>query len=154
MRLINTIIALAAIVITTSCNIPEDEKRSYAELTTLDGTMWYSYDQRENIYYDIWYDGEGRGRMLGYDSSERTNEVVNRPFDYAFTLATDEHDAIVDLTFDDKQRYGGILIPKGNLKINNKDVYVIQLYELTADGSQILYDENGNIASTLQMWME
>ena len=118
--------------------------------------MWYSYDTKQDIYYDIYYNADGEGKMLGYDTSERNEDqlLVERNFTYKYTRATADIDAVVDIWFEDGQRYGGILIPKGNLQISNKDVYVIQLYELTADGKDIIYDENGNIKSTLMMWKE
>ena len=147
-------LSVVLLVTFTACEPEEAEKKSYPELTSIDDTMWYSYDQKKNIYYDIYYDGDAEGRMLGYDTSERENEIVNRPFTYTFAPATEAYDAIVDVTFEDGLRYGGILIPKGNLQINNQDVYWIQLYELTADGKEIAYDENGNIKSTILMWKE
>ena len=49
--------------------------------------------------------------------------------------------------------YGGILIPKGNVQVNHKEVYMIQLYEVDADHN-ILYDPNGNVKSTILMWKE
>ncbi len=153
MRIVNVIIALMATLALASCEIPEADKKVYPELTTIDDTMWYSFDQKKNIFYDIWYDGQGRGRMLGYDTSERVNEIVNRPFGYSFTPATEQVDALVYINFDDGQYYGGVLIHKGNFQINLQDVYLIQLYE-TDDKYEVIYDENGQIESTLQMWME
>ena len=154
MRLFRLFLSAMALLAVSACEKPEDEKKAFPELETLEGTTWYSYDAKKDIYYDISYEGDNRGCMIGYDTSERKDEVVNRPFSYAYTRATADLDAIVDVMFDDGQRYGGILIPKGNLQISNKDVYIIQLYELSEDGSKILYDENGNIKSTLMMWRE
>lgn len=147
---------VAAVISFVACGSDEEEKKSYPELETLSNTMWYSYDAKNDIYYDIYYSAEGEGKMLGYDTSERNEDqlLVDRAFTYQYTRATADFDAIVDVWFEDGQRYGGILIPKGNLQVSNKEVYVIQLYELSADGSEILYDENGNIKSTLMMWKE
>ena len=69
------------------------------------------------------------------------------------TPADNEIDAIIDLTFSDGRMYGGILIPKGNVQVNHKEVYMIQLYEVDADHN-ILYDPNGNVKSTILMWKE
>lgn len=154
MRFYHLLFSVLALVTISACAPDDPEKKVYPELTTLDETMWYSYDQRDVIFYDIYYDGNDKGRMLGYDTAERVNEIVNRPFSYKFTPATDLLDAIVDIWFEDGARYGGILIPKGNLQISNKDVYLIQLYELTEDGKEILYDDKGNIKSTILMWKE
>lgn len=153
MRLLNYVIAAMAMLCVVACEKPMEDKNVYPTLETLDNTMWYSYDQKTNTYYDIWYDGEGRGRMLGYDTQERENETVNRPFDYTFEPANDIHDGVVLVNFDDGMRYGGPLIPKGTFQISNTDVYFIQLYEVDEDGN-IIYDMDGNIKSTIQMWKE
>ncbi len=156
MRLYHLLFSVLALFAITACEPEESEKKQYPELETLEGTMWYSYDTKQDIYYDIYYNADGKGKMLGYDTSERNEDqlLVERNFTYKYTRATADFDAVVDIWFEDGQRYGGILIPKGNLQVSNKDVYVIQLYELTADGDNILYDENGNIKSTLMMWKE
>lgn len=154
MKLFKYLMGVAIVLTLAACETTEDEKKVYPEITTLEETMWYSYDAKKNVYYDIYYNANSEGVMIGYDTSERENEVSRRLFDYGYTRATEDVDAIVDVMFDDGGRYGGILIPKGNLQISNKEVYIIQLYELSADGSEILYDENGNIKSTLMMWKE
>ncbi len=153
MRLLRVLLAVMSVVIFTACEPTNDAPKNYPTLESIDGTLWYSYDAQNNIFYDIYYE-LGSGHMDGFDSSERTNKISEREFEYSFTPATANLDAIVELTFDDGQRYGGILIPKGNIQINNYDVYIIQLYELTDDGMEIAKDENGNIKSTLQMWRE
>lgn len=153
MKLFNRLFAAMAMLLMVACETPYEDSNVYPTLDSLDQTMWWSYDQKEQIYYDIWYDGEGRGRMLGYDSDERVNEIVNRPFSYTFTPATDLLDGVVRLNFDDGIYYGGILIPKGQFYINNVAVYIIQLYEVDAEG-EIIYDMEGNMKSTLQMWKE
>lgn len=156
MRLYHLLFSALALFAITACEPEESKKKQYPELETLEGTMWYSYDTKQDIYYDIYYNADGEGEMLGYDTSERNEDqlLVDRTFTYDYTRATADIDAVVDIWFEDGQRYGGILIPKGNLQISNKDVYIIQLYELTSDGKDILRDENGNIKSTLMMWKE
>lgn len=153
MKLFNRLFAAMTMLLMVACETPYEDSNVYPTLDSLDQTMWWSYDQKEQIYYDIWYDGEGRGRMLGYDSDERVNQIINRPFSYTFTPATDLLDGVVRLNFDDGIYYGGILIPKGQFYINNVAVYIIQLYEVDAEG-EIIYDMEGNMKSTLQMWKE
>ena len=145
--------AAAVLLISIGCQKIEDTPKVYPVLKSLDDTMWYSYDQKNDIYYDIYYNADNKGVMLGYSEQERLNEVVNRPFSYTFTPATEDIDAVVNLRFDDGQMYGGILVPKGNLQISNKDVYIIQLYECDEEG-YIIYDGEGKIKSTIMMWRE
>ncbi|MBO5901761.1 MAG: hypothetical protein J6Q36_05035 [Alistipes sp.] len=153
MKLFKYLIGIMAVATLVGCEIPEEEsKTEYPELTNIVDTLWYSYDQKNFIYYDIEYN-EATGTMKGYKDQERTEELSNRAFSYTFTPATEQYDAIVELSFDDGQRYGGMLIPKGNLQISNKDVYMIQLYEINDKGA-IIYDENGDIKSTILMWKE
>ena len=153
MKLFRYLIGIMAVATLMGCEFPEEEKKKeYPELSNIVDTLWYSYDQKNYIYYDIEY-AETTGTMKGYKDQERTEELSNRAFSYTFTPATEQYDAIVELTFDDGQRYGGILIPKGNFQISNKDVYMIQLYEINDKGS-IIYDDKGNIKSTILMWKE
>lgn len=153
MKLFRYLIGIMAVATLVGCEFPEEEeKKEYPELSNIVDTLWYSYDQKNYIYYDIEY-AETTGTMKGYKDQERTEELSNRAFSYTFTPATEQYDAIVELTFDDGQRYGGILIPKGNFQISNKDVYMIQLYEINDKGS-IIYDDKGNIKSTILMWKE
>ena len=153
MKLFRYLIGIMAVATLVGCEFPEEEKKKeYPELSNIVDTLWYSYDQKNYIYYDIEY-AETTGTMKGYKDQERTEELTNRAFSYTFTPATEQYDAIVELTFDDGQRYGGILIPKGNFQISNKDVYMIQLYEINDKGS-IIYDDKGNIKSTILMWKE
>lgn len=152
MRLFNyAIVAIAALF--AACSSESEESKEYPALTSLDNTMWYSYENTDVIFYDIYFE-EGTGHMDGFDSSDRKNKISELGFDYTFTPAYDDNDAIVDVWFEDERRYGGILVPKGIFQVSNKDVYIIQLYQLDAEGKEILKDENGNYLSTIQMWME
>lgn len=145
------IVAVAALV--AACAPEPEVQKEYPTLTSLDNTKWYSYDTQSVTFYDIYFE-DGRGHMDGFDTNDRSNQISELGFDYTFTPAKDGNDAIVDVWFDDDRRYGGILIPKGIFQVSNIDVYLIQLYQLTEDGSKIMTDEFGNYTSTLQMWME
>lgn len=153
MRVISYLMSAVLALTIVSCEPVEEETKVFPEITSLDNTLWYSYDTQNKIFYDIVYGEEGEGVMLGYSEQERINEVVNRPFDYTFTPATKDIDAIVRVDFEDGQHYGGLLIPKGNIQINLQDVYFIQLFETDAEG-EVIYNIDGNIKSILEMWME
>lgn len=153
MRVISYLMSAVLALTIVSCEPLEEETKVFPEITSLDNTLWYSYDTQNKIFYDIVYGEEGEGVMLGYSEQERINEVVNRPFDYTFTPATKDIDAIVRVDFEDGQHYGGLLIPKGNIQINLQDVYFIQLFETDAEG-EVIYNVDGSMKSTLQMWME
>ena len=144
---------LAAVVALTliGCERPNTDK-DYPELESLVGTLWWSYDGLEQIFYDITYGEEGRGEMKGYSDQERTNLVVDRPFSYTFTPATEKVNAIVMVNFDDGVRYGGAVLPKGYMQVNLVDVYFIQLYEVDELGNTIKVD--GEFKSIIQMWRE
>lgn len=153
MRLLNILMGAVAVLVFAACEPIELQNKEYPELTSLDNTLWYSYDSKNQIFYDIYYNENGNGVMLGYSEQERVNEVVNRPFSYTFTPATAEINAIVRIDFEDGQYYGGLLIPKGYYQINLQDVYIIQLYEVYENG-EVIYNVDGTMKSTLQMWME
>ena len=147
--LLGAVMALAIV----GCEPFEVEKKEYPTLTSLDNTLWYSYDNDEKIFYDITYGEEGRGEMKGYSDQERTDLTIDRPFTYTFTPATADVNAIVRVNFEDGQHYGGALMPKGYIQVNYIDVYFIQLYEVDEEGIPIK-DAEGKYTSILQMWME
>ena len=148
--LLGAVMALAVV----GCEpFEESTKKDYPELTSLDNTTWWSFDQKNNIFYDINYGENGEGVMLGYSEQDRLNEVVNRPFTYTFTPATEDVNAIVMVNFEDGQRYGGALLPKGYMQVNYVDVYFIQLYEVYENGEPIK-DAEGKYKSIIQMWKE
>lgn len=153
MRLLNILMGAVAVLVFAACEPIELQNKEYPELTSLDNTLWYSYDSKNQIFYDIYYNEGNKGVMLGYREQERVNEVVNRPFSYTFTPATADINAIVRVNFEDGQYYGGLLIPKGYYQINLQDVYIIQLYEVYENG-EVIYNVDGTMKSTLQMWME
>ena len=147
--LLGTIMALSIV----GCEPHEDNTKSYPELESLVGTLWFSYDETNKIFYDITYGENNRGEMKGYADQERTELIVDRPFSYTFTPATDEINAIVRVDFEDGQHYGGALMPKGYIQVNYIDVYFIQLYEVYENG-EVIKDAEGNFTSVIQMWRE
>ena len=147
--LLGAVMALSIV----GCEPIEDETKSYPELESLVGTLWFSYDETNKIFYDITYGEDDRGEMKGYADQERTELVVDRPFSYTFTPATDEINAIVRVDFEDGQHYGGALMPKGYIQVNYIDVYFIQLYEVYENG-EVIKDAEGNFTSVIQMWKE
>ena len=153
MNVMKYLLGAVAALFVMGCEPYEENKKDYPELESLVNTLWYSYDKSANIYYDITSGENGEGVLLGYSEQERLNEVVNRPFTYAFTPATAQINAIVRIDFEDGQYYGGWLAPKGIYQINLQDVYLIQLYETDANG-EVIYNIDGTMKSTLQMWME
>lgn len=153
MKLSHYLIALMAIVTLTACEKPgQISTEKYPPLESITNTLWYSVDTKNQIYYDITYN-ETTGTMVGYNNSLREEQVSERGFSYTFTPATELYEAVVTLTFDDGQRYGGMVVPKGNFQVNDVDVYWIQLYEVD-DKGYIIYDETGNIKSSILMWKE
>ena len=130
----------------------ETNNKTYPQLDNLAGTLWWSYDETNKIYYDITYN-ETTGSMVGYSDQERENIVVNRSFTYTFTPATESINAIIRVDFEAGQRYGGSLAPKGYIQVNYTDVYFIQLYEVYENG-EVIKNHDGTYKSVLQMWME
>ena len=151
MKIVRYLLAAVVALTLIGCERPNTDK-DYPELESLVGTLWWSYDGLEQIFYDITYGEEGRGEMKGYSDQERTNLVVDRPFSYTFTPATEKVNAIVMVNFDDGVRYGGAVLPKGYMQVNLVDVYFIQLYEVDELGNTIKVD--GEFKSIIQMWRE
>lgn len=153
MRLFGFLMSIALVATLFSCEHPDQtSNKKYPPLESLTDTRWYSVDTKRQIYYDIDY-AETAGLMVGYSNSLREEEVSRRGFTYTFTPANEKVDGIVSVVFEDGQRYGGMLIPKGQFQVNNNDVYWIQLYEVDDEG-YIIYDDNGQIKSSILMWKE
>lgn len=153
MNILKYLLSAVVAITVVGCEPYTEEKKEYPELESLANTLWWSYDDTNAIFYDITYGEDGEGVMLGYSDQERKDEVVNRPFTYTFTPATDEINAIVRVDFADGQHYGGALMPKGYIQVNYVDVYFIQLYEVYENG-EVIKDAEGNFTSVIQMWRE
>lgn len=153
MKIMRYLLAAVLVLSIVGCKRNNEIVKDYPELESLTNTTWWSYDNANDIYYDITYQTDNTGVMLGYSEQGRLNEVVNRPFSYTFTPATANINAIVRIDFEDGLHYGGWLAPKGIYQINLQDVYLIQLYETDAEG-EVIYNIDGTLKSTLQMWME
>lgn len=153
MRILKYLTLLLTLVCLNSCDIyDEPVKSKFPSLDNIEDTLWNSYNPNSNIYYDINYFKDS-GTMIGYDSKERVNKVEERAFTYTFAPATEINDAIVLLDFGEELYYGGMLIPKGYIQVDDKDVYIIQLYQVDKNG-YVLYDDNGKVVSSIMMWKE
>lgn len=139
-----------------SCELEPTSKKEYPILQSVENTLWYSYDVKESIYYDIVFEKE-TGSITGFSDEDRKNEIAKVLFTYTFTPAKYVDniyvDPIVKLSLDSGIYYGGYIIPKGEFQINNQDVYIIQLYETDAEGN-VIYDIGGNYKSTFMMWKD
>ena len=160
--MVKYLICTAMLLGATACIDFEQDKQKFYNLEEIKNTEWYNEDIIGKTYYSINYtDVESKekaewynGQMKGYSDPERTNEIDNltRTFIYNFTPATTEQRAVVKTKFEDGVHLDGYVIPKGNLQVGSKDVYIIQLFEVNEDG-EILMD-NGTYKSTLMMWKE
>lgn len=143
------VLAMALVMFAAVGCFPEEEITEYPELESLEDTLWYSYDGTVATYYDVLFESADEGVMVGYNSAERIEEVSRQAFGYSFDAQID----VVTLDFVGGKSYGGILVPKGEFQISEKDVYIIQLYEVDENGD-VIYTAEGEIQSTLLMWKE
>ncbi|MBO7188975.1 MAG: hypothetical protein J6V55_00145 [Alistipes sp.] len=162
MKRVKYLICTAILFMATSCADFEQSDKEIINLEEIKNTVWQNEDILNKVYYNIEYsdvesgDVEGwyNGEMTGYDSTERVNKIdtLTRNFIYNFTPATDFSRAIVRTKFNDGINYDGYVVPKGNIQMGEKEVFVIQLFEVD-DKGEILLD-NGKYKSTLLMWKE
>ena len=162
MKTVKYLICTAILLGAMACVNFEQSDKKIVFLDEIENTVWHNDDIVNKVYYNIsysdvessntagWYNGE----MTGYDSIERVNKIddLTRNFIYDFIPATNENRAIVRIKFSDGINYDGYVIPKGNMMINQKDVFIIQLFEVDDNGEIIL--DNGKYKSTLLMWKE
>ena len=164
MKAVKYLIGLMMLTSIVACDDLLEDTNYYEELENLYNTTWYRNITTDKVYfYDIafsdsavadkegWYDGN----MICYDSEKRENRIdeLCQKFTYNYTPATNGNRAIVKTAFEDGKYYDGFLIPKGHLKINNLDVFVIQLYSVDAEGNPIM-DDKGEYESAIMMWKE
>lgn len=150
MRLLRYLFCATTLLCISACNNPMEEIPEYPVITSLENTAWYSYDELTNIYYDVEFFAQ-EGTMVGYDTPSRENAISNQTFTYTFT--TTETNPYITLTFKNGRTYSGLLYHKGIIHIDFKAVYFIQLIEVD-DKGDVIYDENGKIASVIKMWKE
>ena len=162
MKKVKYLICTAVLLGAMACVNFEDNDTEIVYLEELRNTLWQNEDIVNKVFYNIaysdvedsseagWYNGE----MTGYDSNERVNKIdtLTRNFIYNFTPATDKNRAIVRTKFSDGINYDGYVIPKGNIQMGEKEVYIIQLFEVDENGEILL--DNGKYKSTLLMWKE
>lgn len=146
-RLLQTLTCALIAMAFVGC-FPEQETVVYPELKSLDGTLWYSFDQTTSTYYDVTFDAVD-GQMVGYSDAERRSEISRDEFEYTYDTVLD----VVTVNFVSGARYAGILVPKGEFQVSNIDVYIIQLYGVDERG-EIIYTPEGKVKYSLMFWME
>ena len=78
MRIWKYLFGLITALTLLSCELPEEEpKKQYPAMESIEDTLWYSTDVKNQIYYDINY-AETTGTMIGYNSSKREEVVSSR----------------------------------------------------------------------------
>lgn len=164
MNILKYLFGAVALVAMVGC-APEEEVNDYPNITDLTNSVWESRteDKSGNIYYHVMnFAAEGKGSLTNYDTDNLQLPLSTHTFTYTFplnerwgiTLRFDEETS-ESISQDDLagKRYDGYLIQKGNIKVDFKDVYVIQLFEVDNDGNQILNDK-GEPVSTMTFWKE
>lgn len=155
MRFLRLMFSLAMLLGAVGC-LPEEEAKSYEEITSLEGTLWWGYEVDSKgvpTYLDVHFDKDS-GSVKGYDTPERKTEVSSQTFSYSFTLKSGAMlNSTVVIEFEQEGRYEGYLIHKGNVQINYTDAYVLSLFKVDDNGN-VLLDEEGNPAETKTYWRE
>lgn len=164
MRLVKYLVGLMMMAGITACNSTFEESVHYEDLDNIYNTLWHRNVVTDKAYfYDItfndtvapnykeWYEGT----MVCYDSEKRENRIEElcQSFIYNFTPGQNGNRAVVKTKFDNGTYYDGFLIPKGHIKINEVDVFIIQLYSVDANGNP-LYNDKGEYQSSIMMWKE
>lgn len=144
----------AMALITIAGCVPEDEVEDYPIINDLSNTVWENTteDKSSGYFYRHFMEfrADDTGTLKGYKADDLNTPLSEVGFTYEYPL-NDRYG--LSIRFEDGGRYDGYLVQKGNLQVDYKDVYVIQLFEVDENG-QTIFDENGNPASTMLFWKE
>ena len=160
MNVFTYLLGAVALLATVGC-APEEETKEYPAITNLANTVWENRteDKSGNIYFNtLSFDAEGRGSFTSYDTDHLDLPLETYTFTYRYPL--NERWGLT-LTFDENtdesrvagRRYDGYVVQKGNIQVDFKDVYVIQLFEVDDEGNTILNDKNEPV-SAMTFWKE
>ncbi len=152
MNVIKYLIASLAIVAAIGC-APEDEEKDFPVITDLSGTVWENrtQDTSGKLYQNfIAFNEDNTGVITAYVANELDTPLNSVNFTYTYPL--NERYGLT-VRFEDGKRFDGYVVQKGNLQIDFKDVYVIQLFEVDDNGQTIL-DEWNQPVSTMLFWKE
>lgn len=165
MNILKYLLSAAALIAVTSC-APKVEEKSYPKLENIENTVWESrtQDNAGKVYYHtISFESAGIGTLSTFDTSDLQTALESIAFSYEFPLNDNYgmivrfEDAVEDAEAETSalagKRYDGYLIQKGVVKIDLKDVYLIQLFEVDANGNILLNDKQ-EPASTIAFWKE
>ncbi len=151
MRLLNLFMATVAAFTLVACDFGEEQnKTSYPELTKIDGTTWSGTEALGNgeyIFYTLSFEDATSGSLVGYNAKENGEEVSREEFTYTFTQVA------VLIDFSKSGRFDGYIIPKGNITVDYKDVYILQLFKVDKDGMPTMNDK-GEYEKTMMFWRE
>ncbi len=160
MNILKYLLGAVALIAAVGC-VAEDEAKEYPTITNLSNTLWEnrSEDKSGNFYLNtLSFDSEERGVFTSYDTDNLQQPLESCLFTYSYPL--NERWGLT-ITFDDSttpnsmagRRYDGYIVQKGNIQVDFKDVYVIQLFEVDSEGNTILNDKN-EPASSMTFWKE
>ncbi|MBP3547374.1 MAG: hypothetical protein J6J64_01690 [Alistipes sp.] len=152
MNLIKYLLAAVTVVVSIGC-APEVEIKTYPPIEELANTVWVNRTQDESgKFYNntMAFMDDGTGTITAYAATDLNTPLSSVNFTYTFPLNDNDGLRVI---FEDGARYDGYVIQKGNVQIDFKDVYLIQLFEVDESGEVIL-DEFNNPASTLLFWKE
>lgn len=160
MTILKYLLCAVALIGVVGC-APEQETADFPEITDLANTVWESRteDASGNIYFNtLSFDADGVGSFASYDTDNLNLPLESITFTYSYPL--NERWGLTlsfaTTTTEDRlsgRRYDGYVVQKGSVKIDFKDVYVIQLFEVDAKGEMIL-DDKGQPVSTMAFWRE
>lgn len=155
MKLLKSMMVAMTLLLGVSCNW-FDEGETFPPITSLDHTDWYwvgelpqeeGDTEKRYIYYTLSFLGDSQGRLVSSDAKEDGNILKESLFTYSFINPG------LSVEFYDGGRYQGYVVPKGEIKVDYKDVYLIQLFGVDEDGMPIL-NERGEYADTMLFWRE
>lgn len=151
MRLFNLFVTAIAALSFVACDFGEEQQQqtTYPEITQIEGTSWSGTEQNngEYTFYTLSFEDASTGSLVGYNAKENGEEVSRETFTYTFTKPA------VSITFSQSGKFDGYIVPKGQITVDYKDVYILQLFHVDNDGKPTMNDK-GEYEKTMMFWCE
>lgn len=149
MKTLKLFVMFLTLVALVACEPPQ-EITNYPPMESVADTEWYYSEMKdgESLFYTLNFEGTSEGSLVCSNKKEGGDILSEETFTYVYNK-NGHFDIAID--FEQQGNYAGYMTGKGDIMIDFKPAYIIQLFAVDEEGN-ILKDVNGNYLSTKQFW--